>query len=164
MSLSPIRDNQREACPQLGIALSLPPTPPSRKRNCLSAANSRPTTRARYVVFHPDLQTFSASQLMKTPPRSELTLNILPRLLLMIDPPVAAEGKQLPKRGREDDDDKRMDGLWIGDGGLEVEEQPQREANIPIYSSNGRLGPPLSLSLSPVPVSPPPLSFSPFGG
>ena len=100
---------------------------------------------------------------MKTPPRSELTLNILPRLLLMIDPPVAAEGKQLPKRGREGDD-KRMDGLWIGDGGLEVEEQPQREANIPIYSSNGRLGPPLSLSLSPVPVSPPPLSFSPFGG
>ena len=48
---------------------------------------------------------------------SELTLNILPRLLLMIDPPVAAEGKQLPKRGREEDDDKRMDGVWIGDGG-----------------------------------------------
>ena len=35
----------------------------------------------------------------------------------MIDPPVVAEGKQLPKRGREGDD-KRVDGVWIGDGGL----------------------------------------------
>ena len=112
----------------------------SRKRNCLSAANSHPTqegaTSCFIFIFHSDTfaSTFSGSNKTGVMTSDRMMTSFMP----MIDPVASEATSQMGER-----EGRQKNGVWIGRGWSAA---AAAEANIPIYSSNGRLGPPLAFS------------------